>query len=242
MNDYSKLSSLEQFVLKEKNKNIRELKEAAEKWVTVAAKNKLTYEIEWMGIPVIQTPEDLILMQELIFNLKPDIIVETGIAHGGSLIFYASILEILGKGEVIGIDIDIREHNRKVLETHPLFKRITMIEGDSLLGENIRLIEEKIPQNASVIVALDSKHTRDHVLQELKLYNRFVTKESYMVVFDTHTSDVAKRGAASDFFINNGPMEAVEIFLDENEDFVIDKTYNKLYTSFSRDGFLKRIK
>lgn len=242
MKDYNKLTSLQEFVLTKKDKDEKELKKAARQWVVASAKNKLVYEIEWLGIPVIQTPEDLILMQELIFKIKPDVIIETGIAHGGSLIYYASLFEMLGKGKVIGIDIDIREHNRKVLEVHPMFDRIEMIEGDSLAEENLNKIEELIPENATVIVALDSCHTRDHVYEELKKYSRFVTKNSYLVVFDTHTSDMAKGKATDSYYADNGPMEAIKMFLNEVKYYEIDKSFNKLYTSYSTDGYLKKIK
>ncbi|MBN2638849.1 MAG: class I SAM-dependent methyltransferase [Bacteroidales bacterium] len=242
MKDYSKITSLSKYVLKEENKNNEELKDTAFEFVVASAKNKLAYEIEWLGVPVIQTPEDLILMQELIFKIKPDIIVETGIAHGGSLIYYASLLELLGKGRVIGIDIDIREHNRKVLEVHPMINRIEMIEGDSLSEENLKKISDKIPDKSTVIVALDSNHTRDHVFAELKKYSRFVTKDSYLVVFDTHTSEMAKRAAAEDYYINNGPMEAINMFLADTDEFIIDKEYNKLFASYCPDGYLKKIK
>ena len=242
MKDYDKLTSLQDFVLSKKDKNEDELKKAAKQWVVASAKNKIVYEIEWLGIPVIQTPEDLILMQELIFKIKPDVLIETGIAHGGSLIFYASLFELIGKGKVIGIDIEIKEHNRKVLEVHPMFDRIQMIEGDSLAEENLEAIQKLIPPNATVLVALDSCHTREHVYNELKKYSRFVTKNSYMVVFDTHTSDMVDGKAAPDYYKNNGPLEAINLFLSENDNYGIDKMYNKLYISYSPDGYLKKIK
>jgi cephalosporin hydroxylase len=242
MKDYKKLTSLQEYVLTKKDKNIEELNKAAKEWVIASAKNKLVYEIEWLGIPVIQTPEDLILMQELIFKIKPDILIETGIAHGGSLVYYASLFELIGNGKVIGIDIEIKEHNRKVLEVHPMINRIEMIEGDSLAEENLAKIKNLIPPGATVLVALDSCHTRDHVYQELIKYSRFVTKDSYMVVFDTHTSDMVEGNAAPDFYKDNGPIEAIKLFLNKSDEFEIDKRYNKLYTSFSPDGYLKKIK
>ena len=242
MKDYLKVTSLQDYVLKEKNKNEQELKELGDKWVGAAAKNKLVYEIEWLGVPIIQTAEDMLMMQELIYREKPDVIVETGIAHGGSLIYYASLFEMLGKGKVIGIDIDIRDHNRKVIESHPMFHRIEMIQGDSLAEDNLYKIQEMIPVESKVMVLLDSNHYADHVYMEMKKYDRFVNKNSYMVVFDTHTDDIAQRGLADDSYVNNGPMTALRKFLAENDDYEIDKTYNKLYTSFSPDGYLKKIK
>ncbi len=240
--NYQNVPSLRKYVLTKENKNLEELEEAAIKWVRVSAENRLSYEIDWLGVPTIQTPEDMILIQELIFKIKPDVIIETGIAHGGSLIYYASLLELLGKGKVIGVDIEVREYNRKVLERHPMFKRIELIEGNSISGETIVKIRKIVPKNSTVIVCLDSNHTKDHVLKELQLYNSFVNPESYIVVFDTITSKIARLGVCEKRYINNGPKEAVENFLKVNANFEIDKHYNKLYISYSPNGYLRRIK
>lgn len=242
MDNYDNLPSLREYVTTVKDKNNEELEKSSLEWVKNAAKNKISYEIDWLGIPIIQTPEDMILMQELIFKLKPDFIIDVGIAHGGSMIFYASLLELLGKGKVVGVDIDIREHNRKVLEQHPLIKRVEMIQASSVSEEVISLLRKKIPKNSKVIVCLDSNHTKEHVLKELQLYWEFVSVGSYIVVFDTNTSKLAELGVCDKSYINNGPKEAVDSFLKENLDFEIDKNYNKLYTSYSPDGYLKRIK
>lgn len=236
------VSPLRKYVLTKKDKNIKELKEMALKWLKLSAENKLSYEVDWMGVPVIQTPQDLILFQELIFKVKPDYIVETGIAHGGGLIFYASILELINKGKVIGIDVEIKEHNRKIIEKHPLIKRIKMLEGDSISSGIIQEIRRIISPNAKVIVILDSCHTRDHVLKELELYQDFVIPGSYIIVSDTFTSKMAELGATDRKYINNGPMEAVKEFLSKNDNFVIDKDFNKLFVSYCPDGYLKRIK
>lgn len=242
MNNYQKIPSLREYVLTEKDKNTHELERAGVQWTKIAAENRLSYEIDWLGVPVIQTPEDLILMQELIFRVQPDFIIETGIAHGGSLIFYASLMELLNKGKVIGIDIDIREHNRRVIEAHPLYKRIEMIEGDSVSDQSIREVRKRIPENSKVIVCLDSGHTKAHVLRELQLYQDFVVPGCYIVVFDTNTSQLAELGALDSKYINNSPREAVDEFLKENDSFEIDKEYNKLYISTSIDGYLRRVK
>jgi len=240
--NYQNIPSLRKYVRIKENKNIKELEEAATKWVKISAGNRLSYEIDWLGVPIIQTPEDMILMQELIFKIQPDIIIETGIAHGGSLIYYASLLELLGKGKVIGVDIEIREHNKKVIEKHPMFKRIELIEGSSISDETIEKIRKIVPKNSKVIVCLDSNHTKDHVLKELQLYNSFVNPGSYIVVFDTNTSKLAELGACDKMYINNSPKEAVDEFLKEYSDFKVDKNYNKLYISYSPDGYLRRIK
>lgn len=236
------IPSLREYVLTKKDKDLQELEEASLEWTKVASKNRLTYEIDWFGVPVIQTPEDLVLMQELVFKIQPDVIVETGIAHGGSLIFYASLFEVLGKGLVIGVDIEIREHNKKVIEAHPLFKRIEMIEGDSVSDEVIQEVKNKIPQGSKVIVCLDSNHFKDHVYKELLQYQHLVNPGSYLVVFDTNSSTLAKLGACDPDYIENGPMEAIDDFLKTNDDFQVDEHYNKLFVTYSPNGYLKRIK
>jgi len=242
MGKYDNIPSLREYVLTKKDKDTRELKRVGLQWTKVAEENRLAYEIDWLGVPVIQTPADLILMQELIFKVQPDIIIETGIAHGGSLIFYASLMELLGKGKVIGVDIEIREHNRKVIEAHPLYKRIEMIERDSVSDETIQEVGKKVPADSDVIVCLDSDHTKPHVLKELQLYQQFVKPGGYIVVFDTNTSRLAELGACDQKYINSGPREAVEEFLKVHDDFQIDTHYNKLYISDSPDGYLRRIK
>lgn len=242
MNNQEEFSPLRKYVSVKKDKDVKKLETAGIEWVKAAAENRLSYEVDWLGVPVIQTPEDLILVQELIFKIKPDFVVETGIAHGGGLIFYASLLELLGKGKVIGIDIEIREHNRKVIEASPLFKRIELIEESSISEEVIEKLREKMPKGSKVIVFLDSDHTKPHVLKELALYQEFIIPGCYIVVFDTITSILADAGIADKKYIKNTPMEAVQEFLKQNDNFVIDKEFNKLFVSYSPDGYLKRIK
>lgn len=241
-NMQEEFSTLRKYVSTKKDKDIKKLEEVGAEWVKASAENKLSYEVDWLGIPVIQTPEDLILVQELIFRTKPDFIVETGIAHGGGLIFYASLLELIGKGKVIGIDIEIREHNRKAIEAHPLFKRIELIEASSVSENVIEKLREKMPKKSKVLILLDSDHTKSHVLKELELYQEFVSPGYYIVVFDTITSMLAKTGIADKKYIDNTPMEAVQKFLKQNDNFIIDKEFNKLFVSYSPDGYLKRIK
>ena len=241
MQDYGNIPSLRNYVLTKENKDTQALEKAGLEWARISEKNHLSYEIDWLGVPVIQTPEDLVLLQELIFEIQPDVIVELGIAHGGGMIFEASLLEMLGKGKVIGIEIEIREHNRKVLEAHPLAKRIEMIEGSSIADDVVREVEKRIPEHSKVIVCLDSNHTKPHVLQELQIYQKFVPVGCYMVVFDTLPSDLAKMKASREIYIDNGPGEAVYEFLQKTNDFKIDKRFNKLYSSHNRDGYLKRV-
>ena len=241
MDSYDKIPSLREYVLTKKVKNTKELEEVGRQWARVSIENRLSYEIDWLGVPVIQTPEDLMLMQELIFKVQPDIIIETGIAHGGSLIYYASLMELLNKGRVIGVDVEIREHNRKVIEAHPLFKRIEMIQGDSVSDETIQELRKRIPNNSKAIVCLDSDHTKAHVLKELELYQHFVVPGCYIVVFDTVVSELAKLGVGDKKYINNGPKEAIDQFLVMNRNFEIDEQFNKLYISTTLNGYLKRI-
>lgn len=242
MKNYKNIQSLRKYVSVKQDKNIKELEETGLAFVRAAAKNKLSYEVDWLGVPVIQTPEDLILMQELVFKTQPDFIVECGIAHGGGLIFYASLFELLGKGMVIGVDVEIRKYNRMVIESHPLAKKIKLIEGDSVSKQILERIKKIIPQGSKVIICLDSDHTKAHVLKELELYKDLIIPGYYFVVFDTIASELAKLGVASEKYLNNGPKEAVEVFLRKNDNFKIDKTFNKLYISDSPNGYLKRIK
>lgn len=240
--DQWKIPSLKKYVARCKNKNEKELKKIASEWMKVCANNKIDYEVEWLGVPIIQTSEDIVLMQELIFKLRPDYIIETGIAHGGSLIYYASLMELLNKGKVIGVDIEIRQHNRKVIEAHPMFKRIEMIEDGSTSDKTIKEIKKRVAENSKVIVCLDSNHTKDHVFKELELYKEFIIPGFYFVVFDMNTSELARTGVCDSNYLNNGPKEAVEKFLKKNNNFEIDKEYNKLYVSTSENGYLRRIK
>ncbi len=242
MNDYRKIPSLRKYVKTNENKNVKGLEEAGLKWTKTVSENRLNYEIEWLGMPVIQMPEDLVLMQELIFKVQPDFIIETGIAHGGGLVFYASMMELLGKGKVIGVDIEIREHNRKAIQAHPLFNRISLIEGSSTSSETVGKLRDLIPKDAEVIVCLDSDHTKAHVLYELELYQQFIRTGGYFVVFDTVISRLAAPGNTEEKYIGNSPMEAISEFLKSHKNFEIDKNYNRLYASSMPDGYLKRVK
>jgi len=214
-------------------------------FIEETAKYKYSYNFTWLGSPIIQFPQDMIVMQEIIWHVKPDLIIETGIAHGGSLIFYASMLELLGSdGEVLGIDIDIRKHNRKEIENHSMFKRITMIEGSSIDKGIAKQVWDFAKEKKNVLVVLDSNHTHEHVLKELKLYSSLVAKNSYLIVFDTIIEDMPEN-----FFPNrpwskrNNPKTAVWEFLKINDRFKIDKEIeNKLLITVAPDGYLKCIK
>lgn len=220
-----------------------ELKEAAHLFNVVSNKEKYSYNFSWMGRPIIQYPQDMIAMQELIWQIKPDLIIETGIAHGGSLIYYASILELIGKGKVLGVDIDIRQHNREAIEQHPMFKRIQMIQGSSIDPEIVSKIDEAAQTADPIMVCLDSNHTHDHVLAELRMYQKFVSVGSYMVVFDTIIEMMPGGMYDRPWDVGNNAMTAVDAFLSENDAFVIDEDMDhKLQISVAPRGYLKRIK
>lgn len=220
------------------------LLKAADTFNLESNKAQYSYNFSWMGRPIIQYPQDMIAMQEIIWNVKPDLIIETGIAHGGSLIYYASLLELIGKGEVLGIDIDIREHNKKEIEAHPMFKRIKMIQGPSTSNEVIEKVKEYAKGKERVLVCLDSNHTYEHVLQEMQLYAPFVTVNSYLVVFDTIVEDLPDGYLPGrPWGKGNNPKTAVFKFLKTNDQFVIDKEVdNKLLISVAPSGYLRRIK
>lgn len=235
--------NIKKFVSGRKNKNINELERDALQWTRTAWENKMDYEVMWLGIPIIQNPYDMVIMQELIFDIKPDVIIETGIAHGGSLIYYASLFELLGnKGRVIGIDIDIRKHNRKLLYKHPLIKRVTMIEGSSIDTKIISQIKKLITGKDKVLIILDSNHIKTHVLAELESYKKIVSKNSYIVVFDTFMPYLIGLENSTKDFKNNSAMDAVKLFNKKNKNFKIDKSYNKFFVTSCPDGFLKRIR
>src|SRR6476620_1388684 len=199
------------------------LKNAADAFNVQSNSAQYSYNFSWMGRPIIQYPQDMIAMQEIIWSVKPDLIIETGVAHGGSLILYASLLELIGKGEVLGIDIDIRTHNREAIESHKMSKRIKLIQGSSISDEVIEKVKKEIKGKNTVMVLLDSNHTHDHVLAEMKLYSSFVTKGSYLVVFDTVVEDLPNENVVDrPWGKGNNPKTAVWEFLKRNDSFQID--------------------
>ncbi len=230
----------------DKNGTNDQLQEAARNFNIESNKAQYSYNFKWMGRPVIQYPQDILAMQELIWEIKPDLIIETGIAHGGSLIFYASMLELVGKGEVLGIDIDIRDHNRKEIERHPMFKRITMIQGSSIEEAIVLKVKNIAKGKERIMVVLDSNHTHEHVMGELRAYAPIVSINSYIVVFDTiveHLPADYLPGHKRGWGIGDNPLTAVREFLDDHDNFVIDHAINnKLMISVAPDGYLKRIK
>ena len=210
---------------------------------------KYSYNFSWMGRPIIQYPQDMVAMQELIWSIQPDLIIETGIAHGGSLIFSASMLELNAicggsqDAEVLGLDIDIRAHNREAIEAHPMFKRISMIQGSSIAPEIIEQVKAKAAGKQKILICLDSNHTHDHVLAELEAYAPLTSVGSYCVVFDTGVEDLP-----DDMFsdrpwgVGNNPKTAVWEYLKTHPEFEIDKSIqHKLLITVAPDGYLNRV-
>ena len=200
-----------------------------------------------MGIPIIQLPADIMTTQEVIWKTKPDIIIETGVARGGSVLFMASILEMMGNGQVIGVDIDIRKHNRESIESHPMSKRVTLIEGGSVDESILKQVRANIPDGARVMVVLDSDHSRDHVLEECRAYGPMVTKDCYMVVADTLVGHLDEKEAPQNrsqvWFKGNDPLTALQDYMLESDRFEIDLEINgKLVLSSSPGGYAHCIK
>jgi len=218
-------------------------------WLKVGWNQKYTYSFCWMGRPIIQLPEDMIRIQEVIYRLKPDVIIETGIAHGGSLIYYASICKAMQRGRIIGIDIEIRPHNRRAIESHELFPYITLIEGNSTDKAIVDKVRSLVNMDEMVLIILDSNHTKQHVLKELDAYHDMVTPDSYIVVTDgimKYFHDVPRGN--KDWLWNN-PTDAALEFLKCHEQFILERPFwpfneselNENITYWS-DAWLKRIK
>ena len=202
---------------------------------------KYTYNFSWMDRPIIQLPEDVLMLQEVVYRVRPDVLIETGVAHGGSSVFFASLFESLGKGRVVSIDIEIRPHNRKALEEHPMIKRITLIERSSTDPQTLEQVRGLIKPGETVMVVLDSNHTRAHVLKELELYSPLVTPGSYIVATDGNMVDLADVPRGNPDWVTDNPKSAVHDFLPGNADFEIDPEPTRLFpvTGFP-DGYLKR--
>lgn len=228
-------------------------------WFNRANAHKYSYHFEWLGRPIIQYPQDMVAMQELIWQVRPDLIVETGIAHGGSLIFSASMLALLdmcdaiesgatfdpraSKRKVLGIDIDIRAHNRDAIEAHPMASRIQMIQGSSIAPEIVAQVKAAAASYKTVLVCLDSNHTHDHVLAELEAYAPMTSVGSYCVVFDTVVEDMPKELFPDrPWGPSDNPKTAVWEYIKSHPEFEIDKSIqHKLLITVAPDGYLKRV-
>lgn len=236
-----------------------DLKSAAHAFMKSSLLPMYSYNFKWMGRPIIQYPQDMVAMQELVWEVKPDLIIETGIAHGGSLIMNASLLAMLDytdaiesgelldpnkpKRRVLGIDIDIREHNRKAIETHPMSNRIDMIQGSSIAEDIVKEVNVYAKNYKRILISLDSNHTHDHVLEELKAYAPLTSLGSYCVVFDTVVEDMPKELSGDrPWGPGDNPKTAVWEYLKSHPEFEIDKSIqNKLLITVAPDGYLKRV-
>jgi cephalosporin hydroxylase len=210
-------------------------------WFDRSIHHHYSYHFRWMGLPVIQYPQDLIAMQELIWRIQPDVIVETGVARGGSIVYYASLLQMLGRGgRVIGIDIDIRADNRKALEDHPMAKHFQLVDGSSIADETIAAVRAQIRPGDTVLVVLDSNHTHDHVLRELELYSPLVRKGSYVVVFDTVIELIDSTFDDRPWGHGNNALTAARAFLATNKRFEVDQQlHDKLQITVAPFGYLR---
>ena len=232
-----------------RNSEDETLRDSAHEFMRDTIEARYSYNFDWLGRPIIQYPQDIVAMQELIFRIQPDLIIETGIAHGGSLIFSASMLELVAfcggpaDARVIGIDIDIRAHNRQAIEAHPMMKRIEMMEGSSVDPGIVDQVRSRAAAAERVLLCLDSNHTHEHVLAELEAYAPLVTPGSYCVVFDTVIENMP-----ADMFPDrpwgpgNNAMTAVDAYLATHPEFEIDAEMDhKLLISVAPRGYLKRI-
>lgn len=229
--------------------NDTELKEKSLDWIKKANMSKYSYHFKWLGRPIIQYPQDIVALQEIIFKIKPDLIIETGVARGGTLVLSSSMLELNAlcggpaDAKVIGIDIDLREHNKNAIDSHPLSKRIRTLKGSSIDPRVVEEIRSYAKNKKSILVYLDSNHTHEHVARELEVYSPLVTKGSYCIVFDTIIEDLPKDTHPNrPWNVGNNPKTAVIEFLKNNPEFKIDTEIdNKLLVSVAPQGFLQKV-
>ncbi len=226
------------------------LQAAAHEFLAATVEPKYSYNFSWLGRPIIQYPQDIVAMQELLWSVQPDLVVETGIAHGGSLIFSASMLELNAAcggpadARVVGVDIDIRAHNRTAIEAHPMARRITMLEGSSVAPEIVARVRALAAGRKAVLVCLDSNHTHAHVLAELEAYAPLTTPGSYCVVFDTLVEDMPKSFYPDrPWGPGDNPKTAVREFLASHPEFESDRSIDhKLLVSVAPEGYLRRLR
>jgi cephalosporin hydroxylase len=215
--------------------------------VTALDRYDYSYLWSWMGVPIIQMPADVMATQEVIWATKPDVIIETGVARGGSVLFMASLLEMMGNGKVIGVDIDIRPHNRESVENHPMSKRVVLIEGGSVDADTLARVRAEIPADARVMVVLDSDHSRAHVLSECRAYGPMVTEGCYLVVADTLVGHLTEQNAPKKrsklWFQGDEPLSALRDYMAECDRFEVDEVLNgKLVLSSSPGGYVRCIR
>lgn len=211
-----------------------------ELWLKTSFYYKIMYEPTWLGIPIIQYPNDMVMLQELIWKVRPDVIIETGVAHGGTAVLYASILELLGKGKVIGIDVDIRKYNRLAIQSHPLSKRIELVEGSSTDPHLFEELRRRIQSRGQVMVMLDSNHSYQHVFTELQLYSQLVSPGGYLVVMDGVQELLSDTPCGKEEWKQENPLAAIRDFLSEHPDWEIDPYYTRTHITCNPSGFLRR--
>jgi cephalosporin hydroxylase len=223
--------------------------ELSELWLKVGWNQKHTYTFSWLGRPIIQLPEDMIRIQEVLHRVQPDVILECGVAHGGSLIFYASLCKARSRGRVIGIDIEIRPHNRAAIEAHPLASLITLIEASSVAPEAVAMATAEIRPEETVLVILDSNHTREHVRAELEAYAHLVSVGSYVIVMDGIMRLVADTPRGRPEWLDDNPISAVEDFVRDHPEFVVeqparpfDESELRADVTYAPRGFLRRVR
>ena len=209
-------------------------------WIKAAAEHRMMYEVSWLGRPVIQFPMDIVAVQELLWKVRPDVVVETGVAHGGSLVLSASILQLIGTGKVVGVDIEIRKHNRAAIEAHPLAHRIELIEGSSVDEGTMTAVRRAVGDAKTVLVFLDSNHSAAHVFRELELYGALVTPGSYLVAHDGAQAWVSEipRGKAE--WCEDNPLVAIHRYLAEHPEFTNEPHWTRLGITSSPGGWLRR--
>ena len=221
-----------------------ELRELAVKAFAASDRFDFSYLWRWLGLPIIQTPDDIVAMQELIWETKPQVVIETGFARGGSAILYSSILSLIGEGRVISVDIDIRDHNRAAVESHPLGDRVSFVEGSSTAPGSMDRVRALVPDGARVMVVLDSNHTHQHVLEELRHYGQLVTEGQFLVVSDTIIEDIPPQThRPREWGPGNNPKTALHEYLAETDRFAPDPWFNgKVLVSSSRGGYLRCVR
>ena len=209
-------------------------------WTKLTAEFRRQYEISWLGVPIIQFPEDVIVLQELIWRQRPDVIVECGIAHGGALLLYATVCEAIGHGRIVGVDVEIRSYNRVAIEAHPLSSRIELIQGSSIDPDTVAQVRALCAGARRVMVLLDSNHSADHVARELELYHSLVTPDSYLVAMDGAQGQVFDIPSGRPEWREDNPLPAIHGFLARHPEFEIDHHQTRLRATSSPDGFLRR--
>ncbi|MDB4877455.1 MAG: hydroxylase [Gemmatimonadetes bacterium] len=204
------------------------------------AEHRVMYEPTWLGRPIIQFPNDIVAIQELLWQVRPDVVVETGVAHGGSLILSASILELIGKGKVVAVDIDIRAHNRVAIEAHPLAHRVELIQGSSIADDTMAAVRRAVGDAETVLVFLDSNHSEAHVFRELELYGALVTPGSYLVAHDGAQAWVSDIPRGKPEWKSDHPLAAIYRFISLHPEFSIEQHWTRFGTTSSPDGWLKK--